>query len=116
MKEIDEWKLLGFLIGDRNSQDDFNMFSTEEHMGEETCTMLMQWQKMHPYASWTLLYQALIKINEKEMSQDILKEHLSGLLQVLYHCTGCICMHVHVCIIHIHCIYDILHLKMLIYY
>ena len=82
--EIDEWKLLGFLIGDRNSQDDFNMFCIEEHMGKKTCTMLMRWQKMHPYASWTLLYQALIKMNEKVMSQHILKKYLSGLLEVLH--------------------------------
>ena len=61
--------------------------------------MLMQWQEMHPYASWTLLYQALIKMNEKDMSQNILKEYLSGLLQVLYHVLyivqsvhACLCM------------------------
>ena len=82
--EIDEWKLLGFLIGDRNSQDDFNLFCIEEHMRKKTCTMLMQWQKMHPYASWTLLYQALIKMNENVMSQHILKKYLSGLLEVLH--------------------------------
>ena len=80
--EIDEWKLLGFLIGDRNSQDDFNILCTEEHVGKETCTMLREWQKMHPYASWTLLYQAMIKMNETAMSQHILKKYLSGLLAV----------------------------------
>ena len=77
--EIDDWKLLGFLLGDRNSQDDFIMFCTEhEYVGQETCTMLKGWQKMHPYASWTLLYQALIKMNEKVMSKSILKKYLSG--------------------------------------
>ena len=78
--EIDEWKLLGFLIGDRNSQDDFNMFCTDEYVGKETRTMLGEWQKMHPYASWTLLYQALLKMNEKVMSKHIMKTYLSGLL------------------------------------
>ena len=78
--EIDEWKLLGFLIGDRNSQDDFQMFCTEhKHEGQETRTMLREWQKMHPYASWTLLYQALIKMGEKEMSKRILTRYLTGL-------------------------------------
>ena len=78
--EIDEWKLLGFLIGDRGSQDDFKMFCAEhKHVGKETLTMLREWQKMHPYASWTLLYQALIKMNEKKMSKRILTKYLSGL-------------------------------------
>ena len=81
VQEIEEWKLLGFLIGDRNSQDDFSMFCTEhDHVGKETSTMLREWQKMHPYASWTLLYQALIKMNEKVMSKRILERYLSGLL------------------------------------
>ena len=78
--ELDEWKLLGFLIGDRNSQDDFKVFCIEhKHVGQETHTMLREWQKMHPYASWTLLYQALIKMNENVMSGRILTKYLSGL-------------------------------------
>ena len=85
MIEIDEWKLLGFLIGDRNSQDDFKMFCTEHkhNVGMETHGMLREWQKMHPYASWTLLYHALIKMNEKAMSKRILKTYLSGLCEIL---------------------------------
>ena len=78
--EIDEWKLLGYLIGDRNSQDDFEMFCTKhKHVGKETHTMLREWQNMHPYASWTLLYQALINMNEKVMSKRILRSYLTGL-------------------------------------
>ena len=78
-----EWKLLGFLIGDRNSQDDFEMFCAEHKCeGKETCTMLREWQKMHPYASWTLLYQALIKMNEKEIHKHIKEKYLSGLCEV----------------------------------
>ena len=84
VQEIDEWKFLGFLIGDRNSQDGFQIFCTEQKIkGNETCMMLIEWQKMHPYASWTLLYQALIKMNEKEMSQRVLTTFLSGLFDLL---------------------------------
>ena len=80
---MDEWKLLGFLIGDRNSQDDFKMFCAEHKCeGQETCMMLKEWQKMHPYASWTLLYQALIKMNERVISKHILVKYLSGLCEV----------------------------------
>ena len=76
---------MGFLIGDRNSQDNFEMFCAEhKHIGQETCTMLKEWQKIHPYASWTLLYQALIKLNEKVMSQRILKTYLSGLFEMQF--------------------------------
>ena len=83
--DIDEWKLLGFLIGDRNSQDDFKMFCAEhKHVGPVTHIMLREWRKMHPYASWTLLYQALIKMNEKVMSKRILKSYLSGSCKILY--------------------------------
>ena len=80
--ETDEWKLLGFLIGDRNAQDDFKVFYTQHKpVGQETCTILIEWQKMHPYASWTLLYQAFIKMNERVMSKQILSKYLSGLLK-----------------------------------
>ena len=74
VKENDEWKLLRFLIGDRNSQDN----KQELQKGHETCRMLVEWQKMHPYASWTLLYQALIKMNERVMSVHIKRTYLSG--------------------------------------
>ena len=85
--DIDEWKLLGFLIGDRNSQDDFEMFCAEhKHVEPVTHIMLREWRKMHPYASWTLLYQALIKMNEKVMSKRVLKSYLSGSCKYYIHC------------------------------
>ena len=80
--EINEWRLLGYLIGDRNSQEDFKTFCAEhKYLRQETHAMLKEWQKMHPYASWTLLYQALIKMDEKIMSKFILK-YISGLFEV----------------------------------
>ena len=86
-----EWKLLGFLIGDRNSQDDFQIFCTEQKIkGKETFMMLREWQKMHPYASWTLLYQALIRMNERVMSQRVLMTFLSGLFDSFYVPYACI--------------------------
>lgn len=83
-KEIDKWKFLGYLIGDRNSQDDFERFCQNLQGCEQTNTYLMlkEWQEMHPYASWTLLYEALVKMDEKEISKHILKKYLSGLLQI----------------------------------
>ena len=61
------------------------MFCTEHkhNVGMETHGMLREWQKMHPYASWTLLYHALIKMNEKAMSKRILKTYLSGTCEIL---------------------------------
>ena len=37
---------------------------------------------MHPHASWTLLYEALVKMDKTDISQDILKKYLSGLLYI----------------------------------
>ena len=79
IKELDDWKFLGFLIGDRNSQDNFEMFcSGNKNAGQETCVMLREWQDMNPYASWILLYQALKTMNETEISEDIQSTYLSG--------------------------------------
>ena len=44
--------------------------------------MLREWQDMNPYASWTLLYQALKMMNETEIAEDIRKTYLSGQLKV----------------------------------
>ena len=80
VQDIDNWKFLGFLIGDRNSQDNFTKFSKENrHVENKTQLMLKEWYTMHPYASWTLLYEALSKMNEVEMSEQIKKQYLSGL-------------------------------------
>ena len=78
IKEIGDWKLLGFLIGDRNSQDDFEIFCS----GNENATYMMlgKWQLMNPYASWTLLYQAFKTMNETEISEDIQSTYLSGIV------------------------------------
>ena len=85
VEEIEDWKLLAFVIGERNSQDDFVRFCAD-HKNEEkkTLTMLKQWQTMHPYASWTLLYQALIKMNEKVMSNRILNVYLTGQFEMIH--------------------------------
>ena len=80
-KEIDKWEFLGYLIGDRNSQDGFEGFRHNLDSEEtKTYQMLKEWQRMHPYASWTVLYEALTKMNKTDISQLILEKYLSGLL------------------------------------
>ena len=70
------------------------MFCKEmEHVEQqETHRMLREWQIMHPYASWTLLYQALIQMNETEMSKVILKRYLSGMFEILLFMCIIICI------------------------
>ena len=78
-KEIEKWEFLGYLIGDRNSQDEFERFCHNLDSEEtKTYQMLKEWQGMHPYASWTLLYEALVKMDITDISQLILEKYLSG--------------------------------------
>ena len=77
--EVTEWEMLGYLIGDRNSQDMYIKF--KERVGNVenvTQLMLLEWQELHPYASWTLLYQGLVNINELELAQLIEDKYISG--------------------------------------
>ena len=79
MTEVTEWKMLGYLIGDRNSQDKYERFQKKAGNVENlTQLMLLEWQELHPYASWTLLHQGLININELKFSQCIKDKYLSG--------------------------------------
>ena len=81
MKEVTEWRMLGYLIGDRNSQDEYTKFEIKTGNVENlTQLMLLEWQELHPYASWTLLYQGLMNINELELefSKCIKDKYLSG--------------------------------------
>ena len=69
--------MLGFLIGDRNSQDDFQSIkeaSTSEE--EQRNSMLKEWHKYHPYASWSLLHQALLYMGKKQTAALIKREYL----------------------------------------
>ena len=74
-----EWKMLGYLIGDRNSQDEYTKFEkTSGNVENLTQLMLLEWQELHPYASWSLLHQGLMHINELEFSKCIKDKYLSG--------------------------------------
>ena len=74
--------MLGYLIGDRNSQDAYQAFQTKH--GDAPETLLIEWKQKHPYASWTLLYQGLKTINEVNLAEKIKETYLSGMIIVSY--------------------------------
>ena len=74
---VEEWDILGYVIGDRNMQDNFKKIKEVATSKDDQRTMMLtEWHKYHPYASWSLLHQALLNMGMKEVAKYINEKYL----------------------------------------
>ena len=69
---------MGYLLGDRNSQDEYQGLKETLSTSaiEQNKLMLKEWHKYHPYASWSMLHQALLNMGEIQIANSINEEYL----------------------------------------
>ena len=78
VEDVEKWEILGYLLGDRNSQDEYEGLkeSLSTSQNEQKKFMLEEWHQYHPYASWSLLHQALLNMGEIQIANTINEEYL----------------------------------------
>ena len=69
---------MGYVLGDRNSQDKYQELkeTLSTSPNEQKKLMLEEWHKYNPYASWSLLHQALLNMGEIQIANSINEEYL----------------------------------------
>ena len=84
IKHVKDWKALTVLIGLRYRQ--YRFTKLEKHEDAETKEELINtWCNTHPFASWSLLHQALFMMGENEAAKTIQSQFLKG--EESYFCT-----------------------------
>ena len=65
LKDVKDWKTLADLL---KHTDMLRTMPNIEELHEELDmeVMIKQWHKYHPHASWSVLHQALLRMEEKE--------------------------------------------------
>ena len=67
LKDVKDWKTLADLL---KHTDMLRTMPNIEELHEELDmeVMIKQWHKYHPHASWSVLHQALLRMDEKEIA------------------------------------------------
>ena len=78
IKNIKDWKLLAVLIGIRYRQYRFTKLEKHKDVEIKKEELIRIWCKTHPFASWSLLHQALFMMGETEAAKKIQSQFLKG--------------------------------------
>ena len=79
IQNIKDWEVLGLLVGIRYTKSKFNEIKViHEELEAQREAMITMWYETHPFASWSLLHQALSMMGETEAARVIQKEFLKG--------------------------------------
>ena len=78
-EDVEEWEVLGVLIGIREPKFKFNKIQQQcKDPRTQKEALLTLWYDTHPYASWGLLHQALSMMGETKAAQEIQEKYLQG--------------------------------------
>ena len=79
IQNVKDWEVLGLLVGIRSPKSKFNEIRiTHKEFEAQREAMIKLWYETHPFASWSLLHQALNMMGETETAQAVQKEFLKG--------------------------------------
>ena len=79
ISDIKNWEVLGLLIGIRDPKYKLNIIKQEFKQFEaQREAVITLWYETHPFASWSLLHQALSMMGETEAAQAIQELFLQG--------------------------------------
>ena len=77
--EVEDWEVLGLLIGICEPKYKYDKIKQKfKDPKKQKETMLLLWHNTHPFASWSLLYQALSMMGEMNAAQAIQNQYLQG--------------------------------------
>ena len=78
-EEVDDWELLGLFIGIREPKYKYDKIKQkyEDPKGRKKALIAL-WRDTHPFASWSLLHQALSMMGETKTAKAIQKQYLQG--------------------------------------
>ena len=85
IQNIKDWEVLGLLLGIRYTKSKFNEIKViHEELEAQREAMITMWYETHPFASWSLLHQALSMMGETEAARVIQNEFLKGQYGTFY--------------------------------
>ena len=77
--EVEDWEVLGLLIGIREPKYKYDKIKQKyKDPKKQKEAMLLLWHNTHPFASWSLLHQALSMMGEMKAAQAIQNQYLQG--------------------------------------
>ena len=77
--EVEDWEVLGLLIGIREPKYKYDKIKQKyKDPKKQKEAMMLLWHNTHPFASWSLLHQALSMMGEMKAAQAIQKQYLQG--------------------------------------
>ena len=85
IQNIKDWEVLGLLVGIRDPKYKFSKIR-QIHHNSDTCreAMITLWYETHPFASWSLLHQALSMMGETEAAQAVQEQFLKGKYNLVF--------------------------------
>ena len=76
---IKDWEVLGLLVGIRDPKYKFSkIIQIHPKFDARKEAMITLWYETHPFASWSLLHQALSMMGETEAAQAVQEQFLKG--------------------------------------
>ena len=76
---IKDWEVLGLLVGIRDPKYKFSkIIQSHPKFDARKEAMITLWYETHPFASWSLLHQALSMMGETEAAQAVQEQFLTG--------------------------------------
>ena len=78
-EKVKDWEVLGLLIGIREPKFQFDKIRQKyKDPRAQKEALISRWRDTHPYASWSLLHQALSMMGESKAAQEIQERYLQG--------------------------------------
>lgn len=82
VKDVQDWEILGVLLGIRDPESNFNKIKQKFKDPErQKKAMIHHWHSTHPLASWSLLHQALQMKGEIKVANLLQQRFLKGMLE-----------------------------------
>ena len=79
IQNIKDWEVLGLLVGIRDPKCKFSKIKQRHtEFDARRDAMITMWYETHPFASWSLLHQALSMMGETEAAQAVQEQFLKG--------------------------------------
>jgi len=78
-EEVKNWEVLGIMIGIYDPKYKIDKIKQKyKDSNTQKRAMLALWYDTHPFASWSLLHQALSMMGETKAAESIQEKYLQG--------------------------------------
>ena len=85
-KEVVDWKTLTVMVGTHDPRNKIEkVLQHHKNCESQRAAVLKGWYETHPFASWSLLHQALVMMGETETAQAIQEKFLQGTYECIIH-------------------------------